>query len=109
MARTPKGNNAFALAHGNRLAADSTHGVTCTYAGGCRVFDANVNKKQENYWLCERHGDEITLPAQTPKTRSSETGFQGPNAECALLASVQNSERPQHSPATFRRSSTLDQ
>ena len=56
MARTPKGNNAFALAHGNRLAADSTHGVTCTFAGGCRVFDANVSKKHENYWLCEHHG-----------------------------------------------------
>ena len=56
MARTPKGNNAFALAHGSRLAADSTHGVTCTFAGGCRVFDANISKKHENYWLCERHG-----------------------------------------------------
>ena len=56
MARTPKGNNAFALAHGNRLAADSTHGVTCTHPGGCRVFDANVSKKHENYWLCEHHG-----------------------------------------------------
>jgi hypothetical protein len=56
MARTPKGNNAFALANGNRLAADSTHGVTCNYAGGCRVFDANINKKHENHWLCEHHG-----------------------------------------------------
>ena len=56
MARTPKGNNAFALAHGNRLAADSTHGVTCTHPGGCRVFDANISKKHESYWLCEHHG-----------------------------------------------------
>ena len=56
MARTPKGNNAFALAHGSRLAADSTHGVTCTFAGGCRVFDANISKKHENHWRCERHG-----------------------------------------------------
>ena len=56
MARTPKGNNAFALANGNRLAADSTHGVTCNYAGGCRVFDANINKKHENHWLCEHQG-----------------------------------------------------
>ena len=56
MARTPKGNNAFALANGNRLAADSTHGVTCNYAGGCRVFDANINKKQENDWLCAHDG-----------------------------------------------------
>jgi len=56
MARTPKGNNAFALANGNRLAADSTHGVTCNYAGGCRVFDANISKKHEMHWLCEHHG-----------------------------------------------------
>ena len=56
MSRRHNGNNAFALAHGKRLAAHSTHGVTCTFAGGCRVFDANINKKHENYWLCERHG-----------------------------------------------------
>ena len=56
MARTPKGNNAFALANGSRLAADSTHGVTCTFTGGCRVFDANISKKHEMHWLCERHG-----------------------------------------------------
>ena len=56
MARTPKGNNAFALANGNRLAADSTHGVTCSFAGGCRVFDANISKKHEDHWRCEHHG-----------------------------------------------------
>ncbi len=56
MARTPKGNNAFALAHGNRLAADSTHGVTCSFAGGCRVFDPNISKDHEDRWHCERHG-----------------------------------------------------
>jgi len=56
MARTPKGNNAFALAHGNRQAADLTHGVTCSFAGGCRVFDANISKKHEMHWLCEHHG-----------------------------------------------------
>ena len=56
MSRRHNGNNAFALAHGSRLAADSTHGVTCTFAGGCRVFDANISKKHENYWLCENHG-----------------------------------------------------
>ena len=56
MSRRHKGNNAFALAHGSRLAADTTHGVTCTFAGGCRVFDANISKKHENYWLCENHG-----------------------------------------------------
>ena len=56
MSRSPKGNNAFALAHGSRLAADSTHGVTCTFAGGCRVFDVNISKKHEAHWRCEHHG-----------------------------------------------------
>ena len=56
MARTPKGNNAFALANGNRQAADLTHGVTCSFAGGCRVFDVNINKKHEAHWRCEHHG-----------------------------------------------------
>ena len=56
MARTPKGNNDFALAHGSRLAANSTHGVTCAFAGGCRVFDPNVSKEHEGRWRCERHG-----------------------------------------------------
>ena len=56
MSRSPKGNNAFALANGSRLAADSTHGVTCTFAGGCRVFDVNINKKHEAHWRCEHHG-----------------------------------------------------
>ena len=56
MSRSPKGNNAFALAHGSRLAADSTHGVTCKFAGGCRVFDANISKKHEMHWRCEHHG-----------------------------------------------------
>lgn len=56
MARTPKGNNASAIANGARLAANSTHGVTCTFAGGCRVFDPNISKKHEMNWLCEHHG-----------------------------------------------------
>ena len=56
MSRSPKGNNAFALAHGSRLAADSTHGVTCTFTGGCRVFDVNINKKHEAHWRCEHLG-----------------------------------------------------
>jgi len=56
MSRRHNGNNAFALAHGNRLAADLTHGVTCTFTGGCRVFDANINKKHEAHWRCEHHG-----------------------------------------------------
>ena len=56
MSRRHNGNNAFALANGSRLAADSTHGVTCTFTGGCRVFDANINKKHEAHWRCEHHG-----------------------------------------------------
>ena len=56
MSRTPKGNNASALANGNRLAADLTHGVTCSFAGGCRVFDPNISKDHEGRWHCERHG-----------------------------------------------------
>ena len=56
MSRRHNGNNAFALANGSRLAADSTHGVTCTFTGGCRVFDANISKKHEMHWRCERHG-----------------------------------------------------
>ena len=56
MSRRHNGNNAFALANGSRLAADSTHGVTCSFAGGCRVFDANINKKHEAHWRCEHHG-----------------------------------------------------
>jgi hypothetical protein len=56
MSRTPKGNNASALANGNRLAADLTHGVTCSFAGGCRVFDPNISKEHEDHWLCEHHG-----------------------------------------------------
>ena len=77
MARTPKGNNAFALAHGSRLAADSTHGVTCTHPGGCRVFDANVNKKQENYWLCERHGGRNNIARANAKDEEFRNGIPG--------------------------------
>ena len=77
MARTPKGNNAFALAHGNRLAADSTHGVTCTHPGGCRVFDANISKKQENYCLCERHGGRNNSALANSKDEEFRNGIPG--------------------------------
>ncbi len=77
MARTPKGNNAFALAHGSRLAADSTHGVTCTFAGGCRVFDANINKKHEHYWLCERHGGANNHARANAKDQEYANGIPG--------------------------------
>ena len=77
MARTPKGNNAFALAHGSRLAADSTHGVTCTFAGGCRVFDANISKKHENYWRCERHGGANNHARANAKDQEFANGIPG--------------------------------
>ena len=77
MARTPKGNNAFALANGNRLAADLTHGVTCTYAGGCRVFDANINKKHENHWLCEHHGGKNNIGRAYAKDEEYANGIPG--------------------------------
>ena len=77
MARTPKGNNAFALAHGSRLAADSTHGVTCNFAGGCRVFDANINKKHENHWLCEHHGGKNNIGRAYAKDEEYANGIPG--------------------------------
>ena len=77
MARTPKGNNAFALANGKRLAAHSTHGVTCTFAGGCRVFDANISKKHENYWLCERHGGANNHARANAKDQEYANGIPG--------------------------------
>ena len=77
MARTPKGNNAFALAHGNRLAADSTHGVTCTHPGGCRVFDANISKKHENHWLCEHHGGKNNIGRAYAKDEEYANGIPG--------------------------------
>ena len=77
MARTPKGNNAFALAHGNRLAADSTHGVTCSFAGGCRVFDANISKKHEMHWLCEHHGGKNNIGRAYAKDEEYANGIPG--------------------------------
>ena len=91
MARTPKGNNAFALANGNRLAADLTHGVTCNYAGGCRVFDANINKKHEAHWLCEHHGG---VKHSRANARDEEYANGIPGAERrARFARVRNKQR----------------
>jgi hypothetical protein len=58
--------------------------------------------------LCERHGGKNNIGRANAKDEEYQTAFQAQSAECALLASVQSSEKPQHSPATFRRSSTLD-
>ena len=77
MARTPKGNNAFALAHGSRLAADSTHGVTCAFAGGCRVFDPNISKEHEGRWRCERHGGANNHARANAKDQEFRDGIPG--------------------------------
>ena len=92
MSRSPKGNNAFALAHGSRLAADSTHGVTCTFAGGCRVFDANISKKHENYWLCERHGGANNHSRANAKDDECRNGIPG-EARRQRLARFRNKQR----------------
>ena len=91
MARTPKGNNAFALANGNRQAADLTHGVTCSFAGGCRVFDANINKKHEDHWRCEHHGG---VKHSRANARDEEYANGIPGAERrARFARVRNKQR----------------
>jgi hypothetical protein len=92
MSRRHNGNNAFALANGSRLAADSTHGVTCTFAGGCRVFDANINKKHENYWLCERHGGANNHSRANARDEEYANGI--PGAERRMrFARVRNKQR----------------
>ena len=92
MSRSPKGNNAFALAHGSRLAADSTHGVTCTFAGGCRVFDANISKKHENYWRCERHGGANNHARANAKDQEFANGIPGA-ARRQRIARFRNKQR----------------
>ena len=92
MARTPKGNNAFALAHGSRLAADSTHGVTCTFAGGCRVFDANISKKHEMHWRCERHGGANNHARANAKDEEFRNGIPGA-ARRERIARFRNKQR----------------
>ena len=92
MSRSPKGNNAFALAHGSRLAADSTHGVTCTFAGGCRVFDANISKKHENHWRCERHGGANNHARANAKDEEFRNGIPG-EARRQRIARLRNKQR----------------
>jgi hypothetical protein len=57
MSRRSNANSASALFNGNRLAADSTHGVTCANRD-CRIFDPNILQKHEGKWVCEKHGGE---------------------------------------------------
>ena len=97
MARTPKGNNAFALANGNRLAADSTHGVTCTFTGGCRVFDVNISKKHEMHWRCERHGGVNNHDRANAKDEDCRDGIPG-EARRQRIARFRNKQRK---PSTF--------
>jgi hypothetical protein len=97
MARTPKGNNAFALAHGNRLAADLTHGVTCSFAGGCRVFDANISKKHEMHWHCEHHGGASKHGRANAKDEEFRNGIPGE----ARRQRIARHRAKQRTPATF--------
>jgi hypothetical protein len=92
MSRRHNGNNAFALANGSRLAADLTHGVTCTFAGGCRVFDANINKKHENHWLCERHGGANNHSRANARDEEFANGIPGAERR-ARFARVRNKQR----------------
>ena len=92
MSRSPKGNNAFALASGSRLAADSTHGVTCTFAGGCRVFDANISKKHEMHWRCERHGGANNHARANAKDEEFRNGIPGA-ARRERIARFRNKQR----------------
>ena len=97
MARNPKGNNAFALANGSRLAAELTHGVTCTFTGGCRVFDANISKKHEMHWRCEHHGGVNNHARANAKDEDCRDGIPG-EARRQRLARFRNKQRK---PSTF--------
>ena len=41
------------------------------------MFDANVNKKQENYWLCERHGGRNNIARANSKDEEFRNGIPG--------------------------------
>ena len=97
MSRRHNGNNAFALANGSRLAADSTHGVTCSFAGGCRVFDANISKKHEMHWRCERHGGANNNARANAKDEDCRDGIPG-EARRQRIARFRNKQRK---PSTF--------
>ena len=104
MSRRHNGNNAFALASGSRLAADSTHGVTCTFTGGCRVFDANISKKHEMHWRCEHHGGASNSRANA-KDDEFRNGIPGA-ARRERIARFRNKQRKPT--ATFHIPSFLD-
>ena len=97
MSRRHNGNNAFALANGSRLAADSTHGVTCTFTGGCRVFDVNISKKHEMHWRCERHGGVNNHERANAKDEDCRDGIPG-EARRERIARFRNKQRK---PTTF--------
>ena len=92
MSRRHNGNNAFALANGSRLAAATPHGVTCSFAGGCRVFDANISKKHEMHWLCERHGGANNHSRANAKDDEFRNGIPGA-ARRERLARFRNKQR----------------
>ena len=76
MARTPKGNNAFALASGARTASHSTHGVVCA-SRDCRTFDPNISQKHEGVWRCERHGGANNHARANSKDEEFRNGIPG--------------------------------
>jgi hypothetical protein len=41
------------------------------------VFDANINKKHENYWLCERHGGANNHSRANSKDEEFRNGIPG--------------------------------
>ncbi len=41
------------------------------------MFDANISKKQENYWLCERHGGRNNIARANSKDEEFRNGIPG--------------------------------
>ena len=41
------------------------------------MFDANISKKQENYWLCERHGGRNNVARANSKDEEFRNGIPG--------------------------------
>ena len=101
MSRRSNASSASALFNGNRLAADSTHGVTCANRD-CRIFDPNILQKHEGKWVCEKHGgvtnffaarDEnlgAAIPGSERRARFANVrGRQGVNAKPVYSAAKQ--------------------
>jgi hypothetical protein len=61
------------------------------------VFDANINKKHENYWLCERHGGANNHARANARDEEYANGIPGAERR-ARFARVRNKHRK---PSTF--------